>query len=155
MAAAATIRIQQADFDVGHEIAALTQGRIDIGAVVSFSGICRGSENGEPIAALTLEHYPGMAEAEIKRHADEAMSRWPLSGLTVIHRVGRIVPGENIVLVLAASAHRQAAFEAAEFLMDYLKANAPFWKREESAAGSSWIEAHDHDDAAAARWTKS
>jgi molybdopterin synthase catalytic subunit len=155
MAAATTIRIQQADFDVGHEIAALTKGRIDIGAVVSFSGICRGSENGEPIAALTLEHYPGMAEAEIKRHTDEAMSRWPLSGLTVIHRVGRIVPGENIVLVLAASAHRQAAFEAAEFLMDYLKANAPFWKREESAAGTSWIEAHDHDDAAAARWTKS
>jgi molybdopterin synthase catalytic subunit len=155
MAADATIRIQQADFDVGHEIAALTKGRIDIGAVVSFSGICRGSENGEPIAALTLEHYPGMAEAEIKRHTDEAMSRWPLSGLTVIHRVGRIVPGENIVLVLAASAHRQAAFEAAEFLMDYLKANAPFWKREESAAGTSWIEARDHDDAAAARWTKS
>jgi molybdopterin synthase catalytic subunit len=155
MAADATIRIQQADFDVGHEIAALTKGRIDIGAVVSFSGICRGSENGEPIAALTLEHYPGMAEAEIKRHADEAISRWPLSGLTVIHRVGRIVPGENIVLVLAASAHRQAAFEAAEFLMDYLKANAPFWKREESTAGMSWIEAHDHDDAAAARWTKS
>jgi molybdopterin synthase catalytic subunit len=155
MAAAATIRIQQADFDVGHEIAALTKGRIDIGAVVSFSGICRGSENGEPIAALTLEHYPDMAEAEIKRHTDEAISRWPLSGLTVIHRVGRIVPGENIVLVLAASAHRQAAFEAAEFLMDYLKANAPFWKREESAAGTSWIEARDHDDAAAARWTKS
>jgi molybdopterin synthase catalytic subunit len=155
MAADATIRIQQADFDVGHEIAALTKGRIDIGAVVSFSGICRGSENGEPIAALTLEHYPGMAEAEIKRHTDEAISRWPLSGLTVIHRVGRIVPGENIVLVLAASAHRQAAFEAAEFLMDYLKANAPFWKREESTAGTSWIEAHDHDDAAAARWTKS
>jgi molybdopterin synthase catalytic subunit len=155
MAADVTIRIQQADFDVGHEIAALTKGRIDIGAVVTFSGICRGSENGEPIAALTLEQYPGMAEAEIKRHTDEAMSRWPLSGLTVIHRVGRIVPGENIVLVLAASAHRQAAFEAAEFLMDYLKANAPFWKREESAAGTGWIEAHDHDDAAAARWTKS
>jgi molybdopterin synthase catalytic subunit len=155
MAAAVTIRIQQADFDVGHEIAALTKGRTDIGAVVSFSGICRGSENGEPIAALTLEHYPDMAEAEIKRHTDEAMSRWPLSGLTVIHRVGRIVPGENIVLVLAASAHRQAAFEAAEFLMDYLKANAPFWKREESAAGTSWIEARDHDDDAAARWTKS
>jgi molybdopterin synthase catalytic subunit len=155
MTADATIRIQEADFDVAHEIAALTQGRIDIGAVVSFSGICRGSENGEPIAALTLEHYPGMAEAEIKRHTDEAVSRWPLSGLTVIHRVGRIVPGENIVLVLAASAHRQAAFEAAEFLMDYLKANAPFWKREESAAGTSWIEARDHDDAAATRWTKS
>ncbi|MEO6843074.1 MAG: molybdenum cofactor biosynthesis protein MoaE [Bradyrhizobium sp.] len=155
MTAAPIIRVQQADFDIGHEIAALTRGRIDIGAVVSFSGICRGSENGEPIAALTLEHYPGMAEAEIKRHTDEAMSRWPLTGLTVVHRVGRITPGENIVLVLAASAHRQAAFEAAEFLMDYLKANAPFWKREESAVGTNWIEAHDHDDAAAARWTKS
>jgi molybdopterin synthase catalytic subunit len=155
MTAAVTIRIQQADFDIAQEIAALTKGRVDIGAVVSFSGICRGSEKGEPIAALTLEHYPGMAEAEIKRHTDEAMSRWPLTGLTVVHRVGRIAPGENIVLVLAASAHRQAAFEAAEFLMDYLKANAPFWKREESAKGTSWIEAHDHDDAAAARWTKS
>ena len=155
MTAHATIRIQQADFDIAHEIAALTKGRIDIGAVVSFSGICRGSENGAPIAALTLEHYPGMAEAEIKRHTDEAMSRWPLTGLTVVHRVGRITPGENIVLVLAASAHRQAAFEAAEFLMDYLKANAPFWKREESAAGTNWIETRDHDDAAAARWTKS
>jgi molybdopterin synthase catalytic subunit len=151
----ATIRIQEVDFDIAREIAALSKGRTDVGAVVSFSGICRGSENGQPIAALTLEHYPGMAEAEIKRHTDEAMSRWPLTGLTVIHRVGRITPGENIVLVLAASAHRQAAFEAAEFLMDYLKANAPFWKREESAAGTSWIEAHDHDDAAAARWTKS
>jgi molybdopterin synthase catalytic subunit len=155
MTADVTIRIQQADFDVAQEIAALTGGRTDIGAVVSFSGICRGSENGEPIAALTLEHYPGMAEAEIKRHADEAMSRWPLTGLTVVHRVGRIKPGENIVLVLAASQHRQAAFHAAEFLMDYLKANAPFWKREESAKGASWIEARGHDDAAAARWTKS
>ena len=96
-----------------------------------------------------------MAEAEIARHADEAMSRWPLTGLTVIHRVGRIAPGENIVLVLTASAHRQAAFEAAEFLMDYLKTNAPFWKREESADGTSWVEAREHDDAAAARWTKS
>jgi len=155
MTAAATIRIQEADFDIAQEIAALTSGRSDVGAVVTFSGICRGSENGEPIAALTLEHYPGMAEAEIKRHTDEAMSRWPLTGLTVVHRVGRIRPGENIVLVLAASQHRQAAFAAAEFLMDYLKANAPFWKREESAKGTSWIEARDHDDAAAARWTKS
>ena len=136
MTAAATIRIQEADFDIAQEIAALTEGRSDVGAVVTFSGICRGSENGEPIAALTLEHYPGMAEAEIKRHTDEAMSRWPLTGLTVVHRVGRITPGENIVLVLAASAHRQAAFQAAEFLMDYLKANAPFWKREESAEGN-------------------
>ncbi len=150
-----TIRIQEADFDIAQEIAALTKGRTDIGAVVSFSGICRGSESGEPIAALTLEHYPGMAEAEITRHAETAMSRWPLNALTVIHRVGRITPGENIVLVLTASAHRQAAFQAAEFLMDYLKANAPFWKRDESARGSSWIDAHHHDDDAAARWTKS
>jgi molybdopterin synthase catalytic subunit len=155
MAVPVTIRIQEADFDVAQEISALTKGRTDIGAVVSFSGICRGSENDEAIAALTLEHYPDMAEAEIARHAQTALSRWPLTGLTVIHRVGRIVPGENIVLVLTASAHRQAAFQAAEFLMDYLKANAPFWKREESAAGTSWVEARHHDDDAAARWTKS
>ena len=155
MAIAATIRIQQADFDVAQEIAALSKGRTDVGAVVSFSGICRGSEQGEPIAALTLEHYPGMAEAEIARHADEALARWPLQGLTIIHRFGRFAPGENIVLVVTASAHRQAAFEAAEFLMDYLKTNAPFWKREESARGTNWIEAQGHDDAAAARWTKS
>ncbi|VIO68787.1 molybdenum cofactor biosynthesis protein MoaE [Bradyrhizobium ivorense] len=155
MSVSATIRIQQADFDVAQEIAALSRGRTDVGAVVSFSGICRGSEQGEPIAALTLEHYPGMAEAEIQRNAEEALARWPLQGLTVIHRFGRIEPGENIVLVVTASAHRQAAFEAAEFLMDYLKTSAPFWKREESARGTNWVEARDHDDAAAARWTKS
>ena len=155
MTAIVTVRIQDADFDIGREISALTKARTDIGAVVSFSGICRGSEDGERIAALTLEHYPGMAEAEIMRHAETAMSRWPLTGLTVIHRVGRIAPGENIVLVLTASAHRQAAFQAAEFLMDYLKANAPFWKREEKPAGTRWVDAHSQDDAAAARWTKS
>ena len=155
MTAIVTVRIQDADFDIGREISALTNARTDIGAVVSFSGICRGSEDGERIAALTLEHYPGMAEAEIMRHAETAMSRWPLTGLTVIHRVGRIAPGENIVLVLTASAHRQAAFQAAEFLMDYLKANAPFWKREEKPAGTRWVDAHSQDDAAAARWTKS
>jgi molybdopterin synthase catalytic subunit len=155
MAIAATIRIQQADFDVAQEIAALSKGRTDIGAVVSFSGICRGTEGNEPIAALTLEHYPEMAEAEIKRHADDAISRWPLQGLTIIHRFGRIAPGENIVLVVTASSHRQAAFEAAEFLMDYLKTSAPFWKREEGGKGASWIEARSRDDDAAARWTKS
>jgi molybdopterin synthase catalytic subunit len=155
LSAPVTIRIQEADFDIAREIAALTAGRKDIGAVVTFSGICRDSEGSEKIAALTLEHYPDMAEAEIGRHAETAMSRWPLTGLTVIHRVGRITPGENIVLVLTASAHRQAAFEAAEFLMDYLKTNAPFWKSEESAKGKSWIEARTQDDAAAARWTKS
>ena len=155
MSVTATIRIQEGDFDAAQEITALSKGRTDIGAVVTFSGVCRGSENGAPIAALTLEHYPGMAEAEIARHADEALSRWPLQGLTVIHRFGRIAPGENIVLVVTASAHRQAAFEAAEFLMDYLKTSAPFWKREESENGTAWIEARDHDDAAAARWSKS
>jgi molybdopterin synthase catalytic subunit len=150
-----TIRIQEADFDIAREIAALTQGRTDIGAVVTFSGICRGGEGGDAIAALTLEHYPGMAEDEIGRHVEEAVSRWPLTGVTVVHRVGRITPGENIVVVLTASAHRQAAFQAAEFLMDYLKANAPFWKREESAGGTNWVDARSHDDDAAARWTKS
>lgn len=150
-----TIRIQEADFDIAREIAGLTAERSDIGAVVSFTGICRGSEDGTAIAALTLEHYPGMAEAEIARHAETAMSRWPLSGIRVVHRVGRITPGENIVLVVTGSKHRQAAFEAAEFMMDYLKANAPFWKRVEAAEGTKWIEARDHDDAAAARWTKS
>jgi molybdopterin synthase catalytic subunit len=149
-----TIRIQEADFDIAHEISALTQGRTDIGAVVTFSGICRGGDGGSAISALTLEHYPGMAEAEIARHADQASARWPLTGLTVIHRIGRITPGENIVLVLTASAHRQAAFHAAEFLMDYLKANAPFWKHEESASGTNWVEVHDRDDLAVARWAK-
>src|SRR6202047_2333439 len=155
MTANVTIRIQQADFDIAREISALTRGHTDIGAVVSFSGICRGSEGGAPIAALTLEHYPAMAEAEIARHTEIAMSRWPLTGVSIIHRVGRITPGENIVLVLTASQHRQAAFQAAEFLMDYLKASAPFWKREESAAGTNWVDARHHDDAAAARWIKS
>lgn len=150
-----TIRIQEADFEVAREISALTEGRTDIGAVVTFSGVCRGADGGETIAALTLEHYPGMAEAEIARHAETAASRWPLTGLTVIHRVGRIEPGENIVLVVTSSAHRQAAFEAAEFLMDYLKAHAPFWKREEGTSGTSWVDAREHDDAAAGRWTKS
>ena len=154
MTAPVTIRIQADDFDVAREIALLTRGRTDIGAVVSFSGICRGTEDGDAIAALTLEHYPGMAEAEIERHVEQAISRWPLQGATVIHRFGRIEPGQNIVLVVTASQHRQAAFEAAEFLMDYLKTSAPFWKQEEGAKGNSWVEARVHDDAAASRWTK-
>lgn len=155
MTAIVTIRIQREDFDVAREIAQLSKGRTDIGAVVSFSGICRGSEHGEAISALTLEHYPDMAEAEITRHANQAMARWPLNGLTVIHRVGRITPGENIVLVVTASSHREAAFHAAEFLMDYLKTSAPFWKREERESGTNWVEARAHDDAAARRWTES
>jgi molybdopterin synthase catalytic subunit len=150
-----TIRIQEDDFDIAREIAGLTNGRTDIGAVVSFSGICRADEDSANISALTLEHYPVMAEDEIKRHVDEAVSRWPLNGVTIIHRVGRFMPGQNIVLVLAASQHRQAAFEAAEFLMDYLKTSAPFWKKEESATGTGWVEAQARDDEAAARWTRS
>ena len=155
MTAPVTIRIQEENFDIAREMEALAHGRTDIGAVVSFSGICRGTEDEAAIEALTLEHYPGMAEAEIMRHAEEAMSRWPLQGLTVIHRFGRIRPGQNIVLVVTASKHREAAFHAAEFLMDYLKTSAPFWKRVDGAKDKNWVEAHAHDDAAAARWTKS
>jgi molybdopterin synthase catalytic subunit len=147
-----SIRLQREDFDAGAEAAALTRGRTDVGAVVTFTGICRGTEAGEPIAALTLEHYPGMAEAEIARHVEAANARWPLLGVTVVHRYGRIAPGDNIVLVVTAAAHRQDAFAAAEFLMDYLKTRAPFWKREERAGDARWVEARQADDAAADRW---
>ncbi|TPI43242.1 molybdenum cofactor biosynthesis protein MoaE [Mesorhizobium sp. B2-9-1] len=148
------IRIQREDFDVAAEIAGLTKGRTDIGAVVTFSGLCRDEQGA--LSALELEHYPGMAEAEIGRIAAEAAGRWPLQGLTVIHRHGKIAPGDNIVLVVAASSHRQAAFEAANFLMDYLKSRAPFWKKEHRADGSQggWVEAKEADDQAAERWKK-
>ena len=148
------IRIQREDFDVAAEIAGLTGGRTDIGAVVTFSGLCRDEQGA--LSALELEHYPGMAEAEIGRIAAQAVERWPLQGLTVIHRHGKIRPGENIVLVVAASSHRQAAFEAANFLMDYLKSRAPFWKKEHLADGSEggWVEAKEADDHAADRWKK-
>jgi molybdopterin synthase catalytic subunit len=149
-----TVRLQREDFDAAAEQASLTRGRTDVGAVVTFTGICRGAESGEPIAALTLEHYPGMAEAEIERHVEEAKSRWPLLGVTVIHRYGRIAPGENIMMVATASSHREAAFAAAEFLMDYLKTKAPFWKQVESKSGKAWVEAKGADDQAAARWDK-
>ena len=149
-----TVRLQCEEFDAAAEAAALTRGRTDIGALVTFTGICRGAESGEPIAALTLEHYPGMAETEIARHVEEATTRWPLLGVTVIHRFGRIAPGENIVLVVTASSHREAAFAAAEFLMDYLKTRAPFWKQVEDRTGTTWVDAKEADDAAAARWRK-
>jgi molybdopterin synthase catalytic subunit len=146
------IRIQAQDFDVATEIAALSEGRRDIGAVVTFTGLCR-DEAGR-LAALELEHYSGMAEAEVARVVEEARTRWPLQGVTVIHRYGKILPGQNIVLVATASAHRRAAFEAAEFLMDYLKTRAPFWKREHLTDGSAgaWVEAKEADDEAADRW---
>jgi molybdopterin synthase catalytic subunit len=147
-----TIRVQAEDFDTAVEIAAVSDGRTDIGAVVTFTGLCR--DEGGRLAALELEHYPGMAQAEIARVVEQARVRWPLSGVTVIHRFGRIRPGQNIVLVVTASAHRRAAFEAAEFLMDYLKTRAPFWKREhrEAESTASWVEASQEDDAAAGRW---
>ena len=156
MTVLSTVRLQREPLDVAAEAAKLVRGRADVGAVVTFTGICRGAENGEPIAALTLEHYPGMAEAEIERHVAEATHRWPLAGVTVIHRYGRIEPGEEIVMVVTASAHRQAAFAAAEFLMDYLKTRAPFWKQIEKASGKTiiknWVDAKATDDAAAERW---
>jgi molybdopterin synthase catalytic subunit len=147
------VRLQEEDFDAAAESAALTRGRHDVGAVVTFTGICRGSDHGEPVAAMTLEHYPGMAEAEIARHVEEANKRWSLLGVTVIHRYGRLVPGDNVVLVATAAAHRQDAFAAAEFLMDYLKTRAPLWKREERASGAGWVAAREADDEAASRWT--
>ncbi len=152
MTTISTVRIQREPFDVAAEVAKIVRGRTDAGAVVTFTGICRGEENGEPIAALTLEHYPGMAEAEIERHVVEAAQRWPLIGVTVIHRFGRIVPGDDIMMVVAVSSHRAAAFEAADFLMDYLKTRAPFWKQVEKAGGKIWIEAKTADDDAARRW---
>jgi molybdopterin synthase catalytic subunit len=151
--AAPTVRIQTEDFDVAAEIARLSRNRGDVGAVVTFSGLCRDEAGG--LSALELEHYPGMAEAEISRIAGEAMERWPLTGLTAIHRYGKIKPGENIVLVVTASAHRQAAFDAANFLMDYLKSRAPFWKKEHRADARSWVDAKETDEAAARRWKRS
>ncbi|MFL9826987.1 molybdenum cofactor biosynthesis protein MoaE [Rhodoplanes sp. SY1] len=147
-----TVRIQREPFDAAAEAKSLTAGRTDIGAVVTFTGICRGADDGRPVAALTLEHYPGMAEAEIARHVAEAEARWPLLGVTVIHRFGRLVPGDDIVLVVTASSHRSDAFAAAEFLMDFLKTRAPFWKKEERPGETGWVAAKDVDDTAAARW---
>jgi molybdopterin synthase catalytic subunit len=150
----ATVRLQSEDFDAGAEAHKLAGGRTDIGAVVTFTGICRGSEAGTPVAAMTLEHYPGMAEGEIARHVEDAQARWPLLGVTVIHRYGRMVPGDNIVLVVTAASHRGDAFAAAEFLMDYLKTRAPFWKQEERPQGTAWVAAKGTDDLAAERWDK-
>lgn len=148
-----SVRLQCEDFDVSAEIAALTGGRTDIGAVVNFIGICRAGPDDDRISAMTLDHYPEMAQAELERIEAEARGRWPLQGVSIIHRHGRLVPGDNIVLVVTASMNRQAAFEAASFLMDYLKTRAPFWKKEERASGTGWVAARDEDDAAAARWT--
>jgi molybdopterin synthase catalytic subunit len=147
-----TIRVQAQDFDAAAEARGLSQGRADIGALVTFVGLCR--DEGGQLAALEIEHYPDMAEAEIARAVAEAEARWPLLGVTVVHRHGAIRPGEQIVMVATASAHRGAAFAAAEMLMDYLKTRAPFWKRARRPDGTieSWVEAKDGDAASAARW---
>lgn len=149
------VRIQREDFDTGAEIARLQAGRTDIGAVVTFTGVVRGVAGERELASMELEHYPGMTEAELARVEAEARERWPLQDSLIVHRFGKLAPGENIVLVIAASAHRQAAFDAAAFLMDFLKTRAPFWKREEDKSGQgNWVDARDDDDAAAARWQK-
>jgi molybdopterin synthase catalytic subunit len=144
-----SVRIQHDDFDIATEIAALQKQCGDAGAIVSFTGIVRGDDG---VTAMTLEHYPGMTEREIARHVDDACKRWAISGATVIHRIGTLSPGDNIVLVVTASAHREAAFAAAEFLMDYLKVRAPFWKQERRGETSSWVEPRESDDDAAMRW---
>jgi molybdopterin synthase catalytic subunit len=146
------VSVQSEDFDSGAEAAALAHGRTDVGATVAFVGLCR--DEGGRLAALEIEHYPGMAEAEIARVVEDARARWPLLGLRVIHRYGEIRPGEQIVLVATASSHRGAAFAAAEFLMDYMKTRAPFWKRALLTDGTveGWIEAKESDEASAKRW---
>ncbi len=147
------ICVQSADFDIGAETAALTAGRHDIGAIGSFVGTVRGTVHDRALASMTLEHYPGMTERAMARIAAEAGRRWALLGCTLIHRVGPLRPGDNIVLVLAAAGHRQPALDATAFLIDWLKTRAPFWKKERFADGAeTWVDAREDDEAAAARW---
>lgn len=147
------VRVQEADFDVAGETRALLAGRTDVGAVVTFTGLVRGGPAGGGISEMTLEHYPGMTEEELARVEAEAHARFPLQASLIVHRVGALRPGDNIVLVIAASRHRGAAFQAAEFLMDYLKTRAPFWKKERKADGhGQWVDARESDEAAEARW---
>ncbi|HEY3918726.1 MAG TPA: molybdenum cofactor biosynthesis protein MoaE [Stellaceae bacterium] len=146
------IRVQREDFDPGHEIAALTRGRSDIGGVVSFIGLVREMAGAEKIKAMTLEHYPGMTERALEAIEAEAKQRWPLDAVLIVHRYGELKPGDRIVLVITASAHRDAAFDACRFLIDWLKTQAPFWKLEDTESGPRWVEAKDSDDQAAARW---
>ncbi len=148
-----TVRVQATAFDPGAEMAALLAGRTDVGGVGCFVGLVRDSAGGQPIRSMTLEHYPGMTERALASIAAEAEARWALQGCVVVHRHGRLLPGEPIVLVLTASRHRQAALDATAFLIDWLKTRAPFWKQEELAdGGAQWVAARDADDAAAARW---
>ena len=167
-----SVSVQEADFDAGAEIAALSAGRDDVGAIASFVGLVRadkaatvmppaqpgavspadGAGDTAPVQAMTLEHYPGMTEKALEAIVEEARGRWDIYGVRVIHRVGRLVPGDRIVFVAVASAHRGEAFAACEFIMDYLKTRAPFWKKEETAAGGRWVDARESDDHAAGRW---
>jgi len=149
----AIIRVQHEDFDLTAETAALTQGRTDIGGIASFVGVVRGTASGRPITAMTLEHYPGMTERALAAIAEAAEARWNLQGCTLIHRVGDLTPGDNIVLVLAAASHRQAALDAAAYLIDWLKTRAPFWKKESFANGEQkWVDARESDQEATNRW---
>ena len=149
-----SVSVQEADFDAGAEVAALSAGRDDVGAVASFVGLVRADKfaAADAVQAMTLEHYPGMTEKALEAIVDEARGRWDLCGVRVIHRVGRLVPGDRIVFVAVASAHRGAAFAACEFIMDYLKTRAPFWKKEETPEGGRWVDARESDDHAAGRW---
>ena len=148
-----TVAVQAGPFDIAAEIAKLTADRTDIGAIVTFTGTVRGEAKGVPIISMELEHYPGMTERELERVAALAVERWPLQGTRIVHRIGILKPGEDIVLVVTVSAHRKAAFEAAEFLMDYLKTSAPFWKKENGPDGvGSWVDAREADDDAMKRW---
>ena len=157
-----SVSVQEADFDAGAEIAALSAGREDVGAVASFVGLVRADKQAEkvgagdtaPVQAMTLEHYPGMTEKALEAIVAEARGRWDIFGVRVIHRVGRLLPGDRIVFVAVASAHRGEAFAACEFIMDYLKTRAPFWKKEETAAGGRWVDARESDDHAAGRWER-
>ena len=146
------IRVQREDFDIGAEVATLTQSRTDVGGVASFIGLVRDVVGSESVGAMTLEHYPGMTEKKLQEIDAEANRRWALSASLIIHRYGRLEPGDRIVLVITASAHRQAALESCAFLIDWLKTKAPLWKLEETAAGPQWVEARDSDDKAADRW---
>ena len=148
----ATIRIQTEDFDAGAEIAKLRAGNPKVGAIASFVGVCRDVNDGESVATMTLEHYPGMTEKALAKIVEEAIARWRIIDVTVVHRVGELKPTDQIVLVVVSSGHRGDAFAACEFLMDYLKTRAPFWKKEQTPEGARWVEARTSDDDAARRW---
>ena len=148
----ARVRVQESDFDVGRELDSLTAGRRDVGAVASFVGLVRDANDGSDVRGMTLEHYPGMTEKALEEICAQAQARWDLLDTLVIHRVGALAPGDRIVLVGVASGHRGEAFAACEFIMDYLKTRAPFWKREDTSQGARWVEARSSDDAAADRW---